>query len=106
LLGIIWNWCLYGILLVQFYVYSYNFPTDKRLLKLLGRRIPLRYIVLGVFLMETLQTALSCADLYYWFASGFGNMNRLASPYASSFDVPIIGSVVALAIQFFFVYRI
>lgn len=97
LLGILWNWCLYGILLVQCYVYSYNFPTDKRFLKLL---------VLGVFLMETLQTALSCADLYYWFASGFGDMNRLASPYASPFDVPIIGSVVALAIQFFFVYRI
>ena len=57
-------------------------------------------------LIETLQTALSGADIYYWFASGFGNMNHLADPYASAFDVPIIGSIVSLSIQFFFAYRL
>ena len=62
--------------------------------------------VYSVFFLETLQTALSGADLYYWFVSGFGNMNHLASPYASAFDVPIIGSVVSLSVQYFFVYRI
>ena len=53
-----------------------------------------------------MQTALSGADLYYWFASGFGNMEHLATPYASPFDTPIMGSVVSLSVQFFFVYRI
>jgi hypothetical protein len=62
--------------------------------------------VYSVFLLETLQTALSGADLYYWFASGFGNMNHLAAPYASAFDTPIMGSVVTLCVQFFFIYRI
>jgi hypothetical protein len=62
--------------------------------------------VYSVFLLETLQTALSGADLYYWFVSGFGNMNHLASPYASAFDTPIMGSVVTLCVQFFFIYRI
>jgi len=97
LLATIWNWCLYGALIVQLYVYSYNFPGDRRLIKLL---------VYGVFLTETLQTALSGADVYYWFVSGFGNMNHLASPYASAFDVPILGSVVSLTVQVFFAYRI
>ncbi|KAF8486815.1 hypothetical protein DFH94DRAFT_687287 [Russula ochroleuca] len=59
-----------------------------------------------IFLLETLQTALSGADLYYWFAAGFGDAERLATPYASAFDTPIMGSVVSLTVQFFFVYRI
>jgi len=97
LLGAVWNWCLYGTLIVQFFVYTYNFPTDSRFLKL---------FVSTVFLIETLQTALTGADLYYWFASGYGNLNHLDSPFASPFDVPIIGSVVSLSVQFFFAYRL
>ncbi|KAH9176082.1 hypothetical protein EDB89DRAFT_1941746 [Lactarius sanguifluus] len=97
LLGIVWNWMLYGVLMVQTYVYGYNFPNDGT---------PLKLLVYAVFLIETLQTALSGADLYYWFVSGFGNLERLTSPYASPFDVPIIGAIVSLIVQFFFVYRI
>ena len=52
-------------------------------------------LVYGIFLLETLQTALSGGDLYYWFASGFGNMDHLLDPYAASCDVPIIGSIVS-----------
>jgi hypothetical protein len=96
-------------------VYTYNFPRDHRVVKLLGKRIRHEsyellpdelFTVYSIFVLETLQTALSGADLYYWFVSGFGNMNHLTSPYASAFDVPIMGSVVSLCVQFFFVYRI
>ncbi|KAI0252247.1 hypothetical protein BJV78DRAFT_1281811 [Lactifluus subvellereus] len=97
LLGPIWNWTLYGVLIVQLYVYIYNFQEDRKLLKLL---------VYAVFLLETLQTALSGADLYYWFVSGFGNVDHLNDPYMSAFDVPIIGSIVSLTVQFFFAYRV
>lgn len=97
LLGTVWNWCLYGTLVVQFYVYCYNFPADQRFIKLL---------VYGVFFIETVQTALSGADVYYWFVSGFGDMNHLTSPYISAIDVPIIGSIVSLAVQFYFSYRV
>ncbi|KAH9039087.1 hypothetical protein EDB85DRAFT_2141339 [Lactarius pseudohatsudake] len=96
ILGALWNWTLYGVLVVQTYVYSYNFPGDKTLLKLL---------VYSVFLVETVQTALTGADLYYWFGSGFGHLDHL-TVHLSGFDVPIIGSVVSLTVQVFFVYRI
>jgi hypothetical protein len=56
--------------------------------------------------VETLQTALTGVDLYHWFVSGFGNINGLVNPYMSSFDVPIIGSIVSFTVQLFFVYRI
>ncbi|KAH9071141.1 hypothetical protein EDB83DRAFT_2221234, partial [Lactarius deliciosus] len=97
LLGALWNWSLYGVLVVQLYVYSYNFPGDRTLLKLL---------VYSVFLIETLQTALTGADLYYWLVSGFGNVERLTFPHLSGFDVPIIEAIVSLVVQFFFAYRI
>ncbi|KAH9068067.1 hypothetical protein EDB83DRAFT_678257 [Lactarius deliciosus] len=96
ILGALWNWTLYGVLVVQTYVYSYNFSGDRILLKLL---------VYSVFLVETVQTALTGADLYYWFGSGFGHLDHL-TVHLSGFDVPIIGSVVSLTIQVFFVYRI
>ncbi|KAH8988322.1 hypothetical protein EDB92DRAFT_1026486 [Lactarius akahatsu] len=88
---------LYGVLMVQTYVYGYNFPDDGT---------PLKLLVYAVFLIETLQTALTGADLYYWFVSGFGNLAHLTSPYATPFDAPIIGAIVSLIVQFFFVYRI
>lgn len=97
LLGTVWNWTLYGVLVVQTYVYSYNFPDDRR---------PLKLLVYAVFLLETLQTALSGSDLYHWFVSGFGNMDLLSSPHLSAIDVPVIGSLVSLVVQLFFVYRI
>jgi len=96
-------------------VYIYNSPEDRRPIRLLGKRIPIlshefcpviHFIVYSIFLLETLQMALSGADLYYWFASGFGDMNHLASPYASPFDMLIMGSLVSLCVQFFFVYQI
>jgi len=96
LLGGIWNWCLYGTLIVQFYVYTYNFPTDPRFLKI---------FVSSLFLIETLQTAFSGSDLYHWFASGYGDLNSF-TPNASDFDVPIVGSVASLSVQFFFAYRL
>ena len=64
------------------------------------------YIVYTVFILETLQTALSGADLYYWFASGYGDMNHLASPFASTFDIPLIESLVSAMVQFFYAYRV
>jgi len=97
LLGGLGNWFLFGVLVVQIYVYSYNFPEDRRQIKLM---------VYGVFLLETLQTALDGADLYYWFASGFGNIDHLTSPYATPFDVPMTETLVSLTVQLFFMYRI
>ena len=98
-------------------VYTYNFPADTKFLKSFGKALfshtivlPFTnwrcYLVFTLFFVETLQTALSGADIYYWFATGFGDMNRVTSPYASPFDVPIMGSFVSLSVQFFFAYRL
>ncbi|KAH9064493.1 hypothetical protein EDB87DRAFT_1829200 [Lactarius vividus] len=97
LFGPVFNWALYGVLCVQIYVYSYNFPMDRRLLKSL---------VYFVFLLETIQTALTGADIYYWFVAGFGNAERLWNPHFTPIDVPIIGAVISFVVQGYFCYRI
>ena len=60
----------------------------------------------GIFFLETVQTALSGVDLYNFFAAGFGNVENLLSLSLTFVDVPILGSVVSLSVQFFFAYRI
>ena len=59
-------------------------------------------VVYAIFLFETLQTALSGADLYYWFVSGFGKVDHLQDPYISAIDNPVMGSIITGTVQFFF----
>ncbi|KAF9463523.1 hypothetical protein BDZ94DRAFT_601428 [Collybia nuda] len=97
LLGTLFNWGLYGVLSVQVYVYYLNFPDDK---------LPPKCLVYGTFLFETVQTALSTADVYFWFASGYGNMLRLGDVYVSPWDTPFLCGIIAATVQCFFAYRI
>ena len=53
-----------------------------------------------------MQTALDGADLYHWFASGFGNFDHLTSSYTTPFNVAMIEGLVSLTVQSFFIYRI
>lgn len=64
------------------------------------------YIVYTVFFLETVQTVLNGADLFYWFAAGYGDLTHLTSPFASSYDVPTIEAIVSVIVQFFYAYRV
>jgi len=96
-------------------VYTYNFPNDGKRLKFLGNRtLSIRRalpvdgpsVVYGLFLLETVQSALALTDLYYWFASGFGNIGHLASPHFSVWNGPLLGGVASVTVQLFFAYHI
>jgi len=88
---------LYGVLCVQTYVYSYNFPHDRRSIKALA------YFV---FLLETIQTVLTGVDAYRWFVIGFGDMDRLENNNYSAIDGPTMDAPISLLVQTFFCYRI
>ncbi|KAF8470502.1 hypothetical protein DFH94DRAFT_213402 [Russula ochroleuca] len=97
LLGSLFNWALYGVLIVQIYVYSYNFPKDKGVVKCLA------YFV---FLLETAQTALNGADVFFWFIQGFGDVDRLKDSHFAPIDIPIIHAIISFTVQAYFCYRI
>ncbi|KAN0128007.1 hypothetical protein V8E53_014184 [Lactarius tabidus] len=97
LFGPLFNWALYGVLCVQIYVYSYNFPKDSPSLK---------FLAYFIFLLETAQTALTGADVYYWFVAGFGDVKNLENSHLSPIDNPIMTSVISLIVQGYFCCRI
>ncbi|KAH9175033.1 hypothetical protein EDB89DRAFT_2067183 [Lactarius sanguifluus] len=95
--GAVFNWGLYGVLCVQIYTYSYNFPMDGR---------PIKFLVYFVFLVETIQTALTGADGYYWFVAGFGNVEHLKNSHFFPIDVSVVGTIISFIVQGYFCYRI
>ncbi|KAI9451309.1 hypothetical protein BJY52DRAFT_120522 [Lactarius psammicola] len=97
LFGSLLNWTLYGALCVQIYIYSYNFPNDGR---------PVKFLAYFIFVLETIQTALTGADVYYWFVAGFGDVERLGNSHFAPIDVPIMTAVTSLIVQGYFCYRI
>jgi hypothetical protein len=49
---------------------------------------------------------LTGADLHYWFIEGFGDVERLKTSHFAPIDVPIMHSIISLAVQEYFCYRI
>ncbi|KAI9456832.1 hypothetical protein BJY52DRAFT_1274837 [Lactarius psammicola] len=92
LFGPLFNWSLYGALCVQIF-----FPNDSRSVK---------FLAYFMFALETTQTALTGADVYYWFIAGFGDMERLKSSHYAPIDIAIIHAIIALIVQEYFCYRI
>ncbi|KAN0128018.1 hypothetical protein V8E53_014195, partial [Lactarius tabidus] len=97
LFGPLFNWALYGVLCVQIYVYSYNFPNDRR---------PVKFIAYFVFLLETVQTVLTGSDIYYWFIAGFGNVEHLAHSHFAPVDIALMTGIISFIVQGYFCYRI
>ncbi|KAF9003562.1 hypothetical protein BDQ17DRAFT_1355537 [Cyathus striatus] len=97
LIGHLFNWGLYGCLVVQCYIYYLAFPKDTLLPKsLVGFALTL----------ETLQTVLSTRDAFRNFGSGWGDFKDLDTVGWLWFSVPVIGSLISFTAQNFFAWRI
>ncbi|KAJ7259210.1 hypothetical protein C8J57DRAFT_1135185 [Mycena rebaudengoi] len=88
---------LFGILTVQFYFYHISFPKDAKSVK------GLVYIV---YLLELTAATLYFADIYHWFAVGFGNLIFLDDIYFSVVDQPLMSSILGAIAQCYYCYRI
>ena len=62
--------------------------------------------VYGLFVLETVGTALATGDAMQWFSIGYGNMLALSKPWYSAMDAPVIDAVISLTVQLFFSWRI
>lgn len=65
-------------------VYYLAFPNDRRWPKA---------IVLGVFVIEVLQTVLATRDAFRNFATGWGNIEDLEEVGWLWFSVPVLGAI-------------
>jgi hypothetical protein len=82
---------------MQTFVYCSSFPGDRLYIKLL---------VYSSYVIELIQVCCTAANIFYWFGTGFGNIDHLNRVHLSSFDTPLIGSIIAFIVQIFFCYRI
>ena len=57
-------------------------------------------------MLDTAQTALTGADVYYWFIEGFGDIERLFNAHYTPIDIALMGSVISFMVQTYFCYRI
>ncbi|KAF8876181.1 hypothetical protein BD779DRAFT_1629596 [Infundibulicybe gibba] len=97
LLGYLFNWGLYGVLSVQVYLYYLAFPKD---------RLPTKCLVLGLYLVETLQTILVTHDAFTTFARDFGDLPSLNVAQLEGLSTPMLSGIVSCTVQLFFTYRI
>ncbi|PPQ96541.1 hypothetical protein CVT26_006390 [Gymnopilus dilepis] len=97
LIGTLINWFLFGVLSVQVYIYYLNFSDDSIRNKLL---------VYGAYIVEVVQTAMTGGDIYFWYASGYGNLSHLDDVNLGPADTPILCGIIASIVQCFFAYRI
>ncbi|KAG8951425.1 hypothetical protein FRC04_006196 [Tulasnella sp. 424] len=97
LLGYLFNYGLYGILILQTYIYYLSFPKDTKLIKSL---------VYGLFFLDTIQTVMTTHNAWHFLSSGWGNVGVLADPGWSWIAVPLFSGLVSSTVQLFFSWRI
>ncbi|KAJ7700835.1 hypothetical protein B0H17DRAFT_1046778 [Mycena rosella] len=96
-IGTLLNWALFGVLLVQIYLYFLAFPKDRLSVKLL----------IGFILVaEILQTLGDTRNAIRIFGSEWGNLDALDDVGWAWFSVPVMGSTVSAVGQLFYAWRI
>ncbi|KAF9470971.1 hypothetical protein BDN70DRAFT_979533, partial [Pholiota conissans] len=96
-LAIIINWALFGVLSIQVYLYSQVFPNDRPMLKAL---------VIGIYIMETVQTFLLTQTIWKMLVQGFGDIEGTDEVGTTFFSVCFIGGLVGFLVQLFYSWRI
>ncbi|KAF8622524.1 hypothetical protein AX15_006961 [Amanita polypyramis BW_CC] len=96
-LSAIFNWCLFGILVTQVYLFQISFSKERWTLKAL---------VYVLFIIDTAQTFFVTHYAWHVLVNGWGNPLVLASFTWSSCTIPIVDGLVSIIAQLFFAWRI
>ncbi|KAJ6483416.1 hypothetical protein C8R45DRAFT_1099676 [Mycena sanguinolenta] len=96
-LGYMWSYCLYGVLLVQTYIYTEMFPNDSPGLKIL---------VCVMFFFETLFTVLMTIAAWSMFGDGWGDPNPILQFNWTWGVLPLLSGIHSGMAQGFYIWRI
>ncbi|KAJ7653168.1 hypothetical protein DFH06DRAFT_1330561 [Mycena polygramma] len=97
LIGSLLNFLFFGTLLVQTYTYRICFPRDSFAVKLL---------VYSTLLAMSVCTCLNGADVESWYGASCGQIQGFKNLHFLNIYSPVMGSLIAAAVQLFFCYRI
>ncbi|KAK0201050.1 hypothetical protein DFS33DRAFT_1099023 [Desarmillaria ectypa] len=96
-LAYMWGYGLYGVLLVQLYIYHITFRKDK---------IGFKIFVWSLFLLETVFTIFTTIAAWHTFGTGWGDPDALTKIDVSWEPLPALNGFIAAMVQSFYVYRI
>lgn len=99
LAGVMVNWWLWGILIMQYIMYlnSGQAKQDPR---------ALRGIVYFLFILDAAQSILAMVDAFHWFVYNFGNTEALSDLSMAGIDGPLLDGIIALMVQIVYCWRI
>ncbi|KAE9403047.1 hypothetical protein BT96DRAFT_990691 [Gymnopus androsaceus JB14] len=107
------SWCLYGMLIVQLYIYFLGSFKDGYKVKFTGKvRIHLEKInhlvgtVYGLFAIDTWHTVAITSIAWSFLVSGWGDPNSLQFTGWGFALLPLISGLSSTWVQFFFAWRI
>ncbi|KAI0647273.1 hypothetical protein C8Q79DRAFT_617019 [Trametes meyenii] len=95
--GHLFNYGLFGILIVQTYNYHLSFPDDPR---------PLKTFIYSLFVLECLQIVMATHDAFAVLGAGWGNYAALNSPQWLWFDTPVLSGIISASVQTFYAWRL
>ncbi|KAF5346046.1 hypothetical protein D9756_010841 [Leucocoprinus leucothites] len=96
IIGIVLDWFLYGILTMQYFMYVNNSGKDRSWL---------RIIVHILFILDSFQTFISMADMFYWFVYNFGNPSTMQELHYASIGGPFCYAIIACIVQIVYCWR-
>ncbi|KAK7018274.1 hypothetical protein R3P38DRAFT_3320077 [Favolaschia claudopus] len=96
-LGYMWNYWLYGMLIVQVYFYSQAFPNDGRGIKA---------FVWILFTLETIYTIFVTIGAWNAYGPGWGDPDTLEVIDWSWIPLPTLNGLLAAMAQGFYIWRI
>ncbi|KAF8592159.1 hypothetical protein K439DRAFT_389447 [Ramaria rubella] len=97
LLGSLLNWCFFGVLGVQTYLYFQWYPKDRNVVKSL---------VVILLVLDTSQTVVSTINAWTMLISGWGNVEVLFAPPWSLCMAVILSGLISAIVQIFFARRV
>ncbi|KIK77713.1 hypothetical protein PAXRUDRAFT_834899 [Paxillus rubicundulus Ve08.2h10] len=97
LAGIFGSLVLYGVSILQTFIYYMSYPDDSTSKKLL---------VAIVFLLETMHSVLSCAGIWNYLVQHFGDFVNLMVLHPIILVPVVFPSIVSSIVQSYFVWRI
>lgn len=88
---------LYGVSILQTFIYYVQYPKD---------RTPLKLLVAVVLLLDTLHQFLACAGLWSYLVQYYGDFANLAVMHPPLLLATVVTSLVSFVVQSFFIWRI
>ncbi|KAI1790129.1 hypothetical protein LXA43DRAFT_891511 [Ganoderma leucocontextum] len=97
LIGALLSWMLFGISVVQLYIYHVSFPRD---------RFAVWVSVYTIFVLDIFQSIVVASEAWQTLCAGWGRSVNLQFPGWTFTALPIVSSIISVWVQTFYAWRI